>query len=173
MGPANVPYGALSDVAIGSITVKGNSVWGDILAGYNTNTQNSTVLLGTSVNADAQIGTVTINGNLTATNIIAGVGTGTGGFFGNSASTALSGSGVTDLPSIVSKISRIVVTGMVTGPSPTTTDTFGIAAQYIVSASVGGTAVKLTAGADNDTFANGAQQTLPNAGNGNTTLYEV
>jgi hypothetical protein len=174
VGPANVPYGATSDVAIGSLTVNGAVSWGDILAGYNTNTQNSTVLTGTGVNANAQIGTVTIHRTLSATNIIAGVGLGTNGDFGNSSSALLSGAGVTNLPSIVSKISRIVVTSTVDQPTSTSTDTFGIAAQYIVSGSIDGTALKLTPGADNDTFANSAEQTLSSGSNGgNTILYEV
>jgi hypothetical protein len=173
VGQANVPYGATSDVAIGSLTVKSNAVWGDILAGYSTDTQNSTVLTGTGVNADAQIGAVTIGGSLTATNIVAGVGPGAGGYFGNATSAALSGAGVTDLPSIVSRISRIVVSGTVSGTGASTPDTFGIAAQYVVSASVDGTVLKLAAGADNDTFANGAEHALLNTGDGNTTLYEV
>jgi hypothetical protein len=173
VGPANVPIGATSDVAIGSITVKTSSLYGDILAGYSTNTNNGTVPLGVGVNADAQIGSVTIGTNLTASNIIAGVGTGTGGFFGNSASTALSGAGVSDLPTIISKISRIVISGKVTAPTPSTTDTYGIAAQYIVQASVNGAPIPLTAGADNDTFANSATHALLTGGNGNTTLYEV
>jgi hypothetical protein len=173
VGRANVPVGSLSDVAIGSITVKTSSLYGDILAGYGTNTDNGTVPTGVGVNADAQIGTVTIGGNFTASNIIAGVGAGAGGFFGNSTSAALSGAGVTDLPTIISKISRVVIGGHVTGPVTTTADTFGVAAQYIVSASVAGTAIKLTAGADNDTFANSATHALRTGGNGNTTLYEV
>jgi hypothetical protein len=173
VGPANVPVGATSDVAIGSITIKTGSSYGDILAGYNTNTNGGTTPLGTGANADAQIGTVTIGGGISATNIIAGVGTGTGGLFGNATSAALSGAGVTDLPTIVSKISRIVINGGITGPGTSTTDTYGIAAQYIATAIINGTALKLKAGADNDTFANGAQQALLNSGNGNTTLYEV
>jgi len=173
VGPANVTFGAASDVAIGKLTITGYSVYGDILAGYSADTQNSTALLGTGVNANAQIGTVTIGGNLTATNIIAGVGAGTNGFFGNAGSAALTGSGVSDLPSIVSKISRIIIGGVVTAPTVSTTDTFGIAAQQIVSASVHGTPLHLTAGPDNDTFANDADQPLLTGGNGDVTLYEV
>jgi fibronectin-binding autotransporter adhesin len=173
VGPANLAANATTDVAMGIVTVKGNATYGDILAGYSTDTQNSTVLLGTGVNADAQIGTVTIGGNLTATNIIAGVGAGTNGSYGNASSAGLSGAGVTDLPSIISKISRIVITGAVDAPAVSTTDTYGIAAQYIVSATVNAAKVALTAGPDNDTFANHAQHPLLGGGNGEVFLYEV
>jgi len=56
VGPANLAANATTDVAIGSVTVKGNATYGDILAGYNTNTDNGTMPLGTGVNANAQIG---------------------------------------------------------------------------------------------------------------------
>ena len=81
VGQANHAAGATTDVALGSVTVKGNATYGDILAGYSTDTDNGTMPLGTGVSADAQIGTVTIGGNLTATNIIAGVGAGTDGIW--------------------------------------------------------------------------------------------
>jgi len=116
---------------------------------------------------------VTIGGNLAATNIIAGVGAGTNGSFGNASSAALNGAGVTDLPSIISKISKIVIAGSVDAPTPSTTDTFGIAAQYIVSATEGATKIALTAGPDNDTFARNAQHELLGGGNGDVFLYEV
>ena len=84
---------------------------------------------------------------------------------------ALSGAGVTNLPSIISKISKIVIAGTV-DPTASTTDSYGIAAQYIVSAKVNGTQLALVAGPDNDTFANSKEQPLPNA-SGDVILYEV
>ncbi len=169
VGQTNQPATATTDVAITNLTVKGAATYGDILAGYSTDTQNGTAPLGTGVSADAQIGTVTIDGNFTATNIIAGVQAGATGF-GTAGSSALSGSGVMDLPSIISKISRIVIGGTVKPPS-NTADYYGIAAQYIVSASYGGTKVNLTPGADNDTFAKDRTHSLGT--NGNVILYEV
>jgi hypothetical protein len=172
-GLTDLPASAKTDVAINTLTVTGNVSYGDILAGYSTNTQTSTVLLGTGVNANAQIGTVTIEGNYTATNIIAGVGAGTGGFFGNSASLAMTGAGVTDLPSIYSKISKIVITGQVI-PTVSTADSYGIAAQYIVSANVTQDQLGLRPGADNDTFAFSDEKTLPvSSGTPDVFLYEV
>jgi hypothetical protein len=170
VGPANLAATAKTDVAIGSVTVKAGATYGDILAGYNTDTQNGTEPLGTGVNANAQIGTVTIDGDLMATNIIAGAGPGTTGF-GTAGSGMLSGAGVADLPSIISKISRIVITGTVT-PTASLTDSYGIAAQYIVNASVDGTKLALVAGADNDTFASGNEHVLGGA-NGDVAVYEV
>jgi hypothetical protein len=141
-------------------------VYADILAGYDTNTNNGTTPLGTGVNADAQIGTVRIDGNMTATNIVAGVGPGTTGF-GTAGSAALSGTGVTDMPSIISKISQVIITGTASA----TTGTYGIAAQYIVSASYNGAALPLKAGPDNDTFAASSDHALGSSGD--VFLYEV
>jgi hypothetical protein len=151
------------------VTVKGAATYGDILAGYNTDTQNGTVPLGTGVSADAQIGTVTIDGNFTATNIIAGVGAGNTGF-GTAGSAALSGAGIMDLPSIISKISQVIIKGAVKPPA-STADHYGIAAQYIMSANYDGKKVDLNPGPDNDTFAN--DQTHPLGSGGNVVLYEV
>jgi hypothetical protein len=168
VGKASLLGKATSDVAIGNIKVAGVSSFADILAGYSTDT--STSLLGAGVNADAQIGTVTIVGTVSGTNIIAGVGPGANGF-GTAGSGMLSGIGVADLPTIVSKISKIVL-GSGISPTASGSDSYGISAQDIVSASVGGTKVALTAGADNDTFALGKDHQLP-AGSGDTFLYEV
>jgi hypothetical protein len=154
-GVANLASTATSDIAIGHVTINGNVGYADIAAGYNTDTTGGK--LGTGVSADAQIGTVTINGNLTATNIVAGVGPGSSGF-GTAGSAALTGAGVTDMPGIISRISSIVVTGMVTSaPS----GTYGIAAQQIGSATISGAPLLLTAGASNDTFAAGKEIRLP------------
>jgi hypothetical protein len=179
VGQASLSANATRDIAIGSITVKGPGIgtgpvtsYADILAGYNTDTTDpGSTLLGTGVNADAQIGTVKINGDITATNIIAGVGPGATGF-GTSGSAALSGTGVTDLPGIVSKISQIIITGKVVSTS-NPADTFGIAAQYIVSASYDGTPLALVPGPDNDTFAHGVSALPIPVGASDTFLYEV
>ena len=172
VGQANLPANAKTDVAIGKVTVVGNTTYGDILAGYNSDTANS--MFGTGVNADAQIGTVTIGGTLQTTNIIAGVGPGMSGF-GTSGSAALSGQGVTDMPSIISKISSIVIKGNVIADS-TPSESYGIAAQYIASAKVNGKTLPLTAGADNDTFANNTDLPLPtgtSTADDDVVLYEV
>jgi hypothetical protein len=170
VGKANLASNATSDLTIGTLTVKGAVAYADILAGYSTDTQNGSKPLGTGVNADAQIGTVIIEGNFTATNIVAGVGPGSTGF-GTSGSSQLSGPGVSDMTSIISKISKVIIDGSVT-PTSGTTDSYGIAAQYVVSASVDGAPVTLIAGPDNNTFAAHADQQLP-TGTGDVFLYEV
>jgi hypothetical protein len=170
VGQASLTGNATTDVAIKTLKVTHNTTYGDILAGYNVDTQNSTQLLGTGVNANAQIGTVTIGGTYEATNIIAGAGPGTTGF-GTAGSAALSGPGVADLPTIISKISKVIIEGSVI-PTPNNSDTYGIAAQYVASATVGKTKLTLLAGPDNDTFANGKDQQLPGA-TGDVFLYEV
>ena len=178
VGLTNQSATAKTDVAINRLTVTGPAAKGspvttyaDILAGYNVDTS-ATTPLGAGVSADAQINSVTIDGNMMATNIIAGVEAGTNGF-GTSSSVALSGSGVMDLPSIISTISKIIITGT-TLPAAASTDTYGIAAQYIASASYDGAALKLTTGPDNDTFANNAEHVLgSSADKSGTVLYEV
>jgi hypothetical protein len=175
VGQARLLGTPTTDVAINKLTIKGDSIYADILAGYNTDT--STSLLGTGVNADAQIGTVTIGtanaGTVyEATNIIAGVGPGSTGF-GTAGSVALSGAGVADLPSLISKISKVVINGTA-NPTANGTDSFGIAAQYIASATYNGTKLALLAGPDNDTFASGHEIALPPATAGaDVFLYEV
>jgi len=178
VGLTNQSATAKTDVAINRLTVTGPAAKGspvttyaDILAGYNVDTS-ATTPLGAGVSADAQINSVTIDGNMMATNIIAGVEAGTNGF-GTSSSVALNGSGVMDLPSIISTISKIIITGT-TLPAAASTDTYGIAAQYIASASYDGAALKLTTGPDNDTFANHAEHVLgSSADKSGTVLYEV
>jgi hypothetical protein len=170
VGAANLTGSATTDVAIHSLAVKGSVTYADILAGYDTDTQGGTQPLGTGVNADAQIDTVTIGGNLTATNIIAGAGPGTTGF-GTAGSTGLSGAGVTDLPSIISKISKVIIAGTI-DPTADAGDSYGIAARYIGSVSVNGSPVALLPGPGNDTFATGKDIQLP-ASTGDVFLYEV
>ncbi len=170
VGAANLTGNATTDVAINSLTVKGSATYADILAGYSTDTQGGTQPLGTGVNADAQIGAVTIGGNLMATNIIAGVGPGTTGF-GTAGSMALSGAGVADLPSIISKISKVIIAGSV-DPTADSGDSYGIAAQYIGSATVSGSPIALIPGPDNDTFAAAKEHQLPPS-TGDVFLYEV
>jgi hypothetical protein len=182
VGPATVTAKSATDVAIGNITIGGTgggssttvALYADILAGYSTNTSAADPL-GTGVNASAQIGTVQINGSIEATNIIAGVaGVGTGTpVFGTAGSAALSGTGVTDYSTILSKISQVIVTGYAV-PTGTPTDTFGIAGETIVKASVGGASIPLNAGPNNDVFPfNDHLLSTGTSAAGDTFLYEV
>ena len=158
VGAANLAGTATTDVAIGTVKVTGSSTYGDILAGYSADTNGGTQPLGTGVNADAQIGTVDIVGSISATNIIAGVGAGPNGF-GTAGSVALAGIGVSDLTTIISKISKIII-GSETNA---TSGTYGIAAQNIVSATVNGSVLALVTGPDNDTFAANKSPSIPSA----------
>jgi hypothetical protein len=177
VGQPNVAASATSDVAIGIITVgtpppkdatAGTvATYADILAGYNTDTNGGVDPLGTGVSASAQIGAVRLNGNIMATNVIAGVGPGTNGF-GTPSSAALSGIGVTVLPHVLSKISQVIIEGTETNAL---SGAFGIAAQYVVSASYDGVVEGLKAGPENDTFANSLGIRL--GGFGDTLIYEV
>jgi hypothetical protein len=146
VGPAR-PAG-LSDIAIQSLTVKGNVAFTNILAGYN--------LAGAGVNADAQIGTVAVGKNWTASSLIAGVAAGADGLFGTSDDVKLSGAGVEDVGAIVSTIGSLTITGTVAGAQGSH---FGIEAEYIIAAKIGGAAKPLDPAA-NDLIALASTSTL-------------
>lgn len=135
VGPSR-PTG-LTDVAIQSLTVKGNVAFTNILAGFN--------LAGTGVNADAQIGTVSVGKNWSASNLIAGVGAGADGLFGTSDDAKLSGTGVEDVGAIVSTIASLTISGTATGAQGSH---FGIEAEYIIAAKIDGVTESLSPSAN-------------------------
>lgn len=85
---------------------------------------------GSPTNADGQIGSVIIKGNLASATV----------------ATVDAGMGVSDNVNIVSRISSITVGGFITGNAV-------VRAEHIVSAKLGGIALKLKAGERNDTTA--------------------
>jgi hypothetical protein len=131
--------------AIGNLTIGGNVSDLDLLAGYSGNGTNSAPL-GTASNADAQIGTVMIKGNVFETNIVAGATAGIDGRFGTADDVLASGSGVTDLRTVLASIAKVVITGTIL---PNDQD-FGIVAQSIRSISVSGAQIPLNPGPLND-----------------------
>jgi len=145
-GQQKLSAGATSDEAIGSITVKHDVSYAEILAGYSTDATAANHR-GTAVNADAQItGTVEITGDFTGSSIVAGVATGGDGTFGNATDTKISSIG--DRSLIVSKIASVIIHGNVTGGSDAN---YGIVAQQVASVNISNTAINLQSGASNDT----------------------
>jgi hypothetical protein len=126
-----------TDLAIGSLTVKGTASYVDVLAGYSPTLKadSGAGALGTPSDGSAQIGTVTFMATLSAGNIVAGASPDSNGQFGTSGVRAL-------LPragglGILSSIANIVVAGTAVGDS-TQGDSFGIVAEMLGSVEVNG-----------------------------------
>ena len=129
-------------MALGSVTIKGNATYLDVLAGYGpdtsttTGTGNSAVTnpvgapLGTPLDGTAQIGTVSVGGNLSASNIVAGVAPNPGGYFGAAGDSAIHGAD--NKTGLHSSIAKIIVGGTATGDG-TNSGSFGFVAQQVVS----------------------------------------
>jgi hypothetical protein len=126
-----------TDVAIGSLIVKGGVEYGQILAGFD--------LAGTPNNADAQVGRVKVADNWVASSLVAGATAGTDGLFGDSDDAAIAGGN----PAISSRIGSVVIGGQVLGTQGGG-DHFGIVVQNVVSLRIGGTLIPLKAGNSND-----------------------
>jgi hypothetical protein len=143
-GPA-VPVGS-KDLAFGTITIGGRVEDAEILAGYNATL--------TGVNADAQIGPVKVGGDWIASDLVAGATNpdvpATGAFpnFGDGSDVKLSGAGVTDNPSIISKIASVTIGGAVFGTpaSFSITDSYGFVAESIGTFRVGGVSIAIPTG---------------------------
>ena len=113
-----------TDLAISSITIKGNVANSQILAGYSVSDA--------GVNPDAQIGSVTVIGNWTASSIAAGVAKGGADGFGDPLNVKASGP---DSATIVSRIASISIAGTATASGASTIHAF--TAQHIVKMKVG------------------------------------
>jgi hypothetical protein len=132
-------------LAIKSITAADSTSFLNVLAGYDidANPVNPDVLIGT-----VTVGTGTGTGNWTATNVIAGAQTGDDNQFGTADDTMIS---ATDSTSLLSQIARVIINGTITlPPSGQFSGSFGIVAEHVVAVSVGGTAVSLQKGPQND-----------------------
>ena len=142
-----------TDLAIKSVTIDQDATYLNLLAGYgpavatSSNTIAAGAALGTPLDGTAQIGTVTFEGDLSASNVVAGVKPGSSGFFGTSGDTAIAAS--TANAALFSTIASIIVDGTATGNS-TPADSFGFVAQQVTAVQVGGTAITLHAGPNND-----------------------
>jgi hypothetical protein len=125
-----------SDIAIASLTVKGDVEQARILAGFNSSLA--------PANADASIGKVSIGGNWRASSLVAGAQAGTPAGFGSGDTLQAGGT-----PAIIARIAGIAIKGTVTG-SLVGNDHFGFVAEEIVSMKFANRALPLTAGPSND-----------------------
>jgi hypothetical protein len=141
-----------TDVAIGSLTVKGGVEFAHILAGYAT--------AGTAEVADAQVGPVSVGGDWVASSLVAGATAGADGVFGTGDDQVIPGGKAT----ISSRISSVTIGGQVLG-TVGDSDHFGIVAQNVVSLKVGGTPIPLTPGNGNDDLVIGVT--------GDFTVHEI
>jgi hypothetical protein len=121
-------------VAIQSLTIGGNVTGSQILAGYN--------LAGAATNADASIGKVLVRGNWSASDLVAGIADITADDFGRNDTLIPGGS-----DSIVATIASLTIRGTATG-STIPDDFFGITAESIRKAKIGGMALGLTLNKD-------------------------
>jgi hypothetical protein len=126
-----------TDLAIGTLTVKGRVEFAQILAGFNH-------VLGFGVNADAQIGQVTVGGDWIASSLVAGA-IATNGFFGDGDDVAIAGGNA----AIVSKIASLTIGGQAMG-TVGGADHFGIVAENVGAVKIGGTPLVLNTGNGND-----------------------
>ncbi|MEK0448707.1 MAG: hypothetical protein RL088_975 [Verrucomicrobiota bacterium] len=131
-----------TDLAIASVTVKGNVTNSQFLAGYS--------ISGADVNPDAQIGTIAVVGNWTASSIAAGVAKGGGDGFGDPLNVKASGS---DSETIVSRIASIAIAGTATAAGASAIHAF--TAQHIVKMKVGSTVLAFDATPGNQALAVG------------------
>lgn len=135
----------IANQTIRFLRVGGDTTSADILGGYGTSgtVQNP---LGDPTNPDAQIGTIIFKGAVAATNVVAGVVPGADGRFGTADDLVISGTGVVDRPGVRSMIGSIVIKGTVA----TNAEIYGVVAQVITAAKVGGTVLPLNPTAPDD-----------------------
>ncbi|MEQ1862943.1 MAG: hypothetical protein ABMA13_23725, partial [Chthoniobacteraceae bacterium] len=118
------------DLAIKSLTVKGSVNFAIIRAGLGDG----------EVNTDASIGAITVGGDWISSSASVGVSGGTDGLIGNDDDVKLPafGGGVRDNAAILSTIGSFTVKGQALGTAADTNDMFGIVAERIGKARVGG-----------------------------------
>lgn len=131
---------AKADLAIGKVTVNGNVIDSQILAGYNTALQ--------AVNPDAQIGTIAVKLAWTASDVVAGIVDGGNAGFGTTGDMMID---APDNAAIVSQIASIIIGGAVTGTAGTG-DHFGFTAQKIGIFKAGGIYKPMNTLADGQVF---------------------
>ncbi len=147
-GQSTVPTAGL-DVAIQSVTVKGG-------------VENTRILAGGTTNADAAIGAISVGRAWLGSSVLAGVQAGTDTVFGTSDDTKVTTAPLRDVATRFSTIASITIKGQALGTATSTTDMFGIVAERIGKAKVGGRTFAFTKGATPEAFF--AAPTLPGAG---------
>jgi autotransporter family porin len=148
-----------TDVAIKTISIGGDVTYGDILAGQD----GDHLGVSTYQNGSAQIGSINIGGSFIGSSLSAGAGPGANGYGQDAVQLPNSTAG------IYSAIASITIGGQAIGTlaTDTTGTIYGIVAQEIGLAKIGGVKIPLTPGPGNDTnpIALGAQ--------GGLNLYEL
>lgn len=134
------------DLAIGKLTINGRVERASILAGFEDDGPI------TDRNADAQIGTVVVTGDWIASDMVAGGRRGVDGFFGSADDRKMSGAGIKDVATVISRINSVTIGGQVVGSIEDNNDRFGFVAELVGSFKVKGgtTTFPLMANAGND-----------------------
>jgi hypothetical protein len=150
-----------TDVAIKSISVKGDMSFTNILAGYQLDL--------TPIDRHAQIGTVSVSGDLTASNIVAGAenANSTNTNFGDANDALIPANSTLDTATPLSSIASIKVGGTVAGTDAGTSasDHFGFVAQSIGSLTIHGVKTTLDKAPDTDN--------IPLGATGDFNLHEI
>lgn len=137
-----LPAGATgANLAIKNVTVKGSVQFASIEAG-----------LLAAGNADASIGGITVGGDWIASSVLAGVGFGLDNRFGTADDEKFPAA-VVDVAGVKSSIGSFVVKGQAFGTDNDTGDMFGVVAEQIGKANVGGRSFAFTKGANEAFFA--------------------
>jgi hypothetical protein len=135
------PLEGTKSIAITSLKVGGDFERAIILAGYGQNN--------TPTNGHAQIGAISIGGDWIASSVTAGLLANSAGFFGNGGEVFIPLPAAPALDGVVASIASITIKGRAVG-SQETGDFFGIVAEQIGAATVGGVKLSLIAGKSND-----------------------
>lgn len=134
LGEPNAPTAAKS-VAIGGVTVTGNVLNAQILAGYTATLA--------AANADASIGAIVVGKNWTASSIVAGVADAPVNGFGQNDALISGG-----LPDVIATIASVRIKGTAIG-STAVGDHFGITAERVSKLKIGTAASVLDRTANN------------------------
>ena len=94
-------------------------------------------------------GTVTVGGDWIASSLAAGAAAGANGYFGNGDDGKVTGTVVKDVAGLRSRIASVAIGGQALGTTAVG-DHFGIVAEEVAAVTIGGTALVLAAGPDND-----------------------
>lgn len=126
------------DYAIKTLTVGGHVEWTNIVLGVSA----------AGDNADASIGTVRVGGDWIASNLRAATLPGTDGFIGTSDDVLAARPGLTgrDNSALTAQIGSLTIKGQVLGSVADTGDQFGITAEQIKKAVIGGMKLALATG---------------------------
>ncbi len=141
-GGTLLPKSDSQALAIKSVTVVGNMLFTNVLAGYD--------ISGNAINADVQIGLVQTkgtdgSGQMTGVNIVAGAVAGPDGQFGTFDDALITAS---DSPSILSGIAKIIVAGGFANPADE--QSYGFVGEHVTTVIVSGKTIAQQAGPHND-----------------------